>query len=151
MLPLPFIAWASRCKLILWLNTKFYNVDCTKNFLMESFRARALEFPGITHRPCLWLQVPEWEEVRHSGPRKVKMGATEQKGRMKETEEHTEMCRLPSWPHGHFWCASVLINPIPATWMSTSVSACTCLGSYGKSRDVRVSVVWLPVALWRNV
>lgn len=30
-----------------------------------------------------------------SGPRKVKMGATEQKGRMKETEEHTEMCRLP--------------------------------------------------------
>ena len=41
MLPLPFIAWASHCKLILWLNMKFYNVDCTKNFLMESFRAAA--------------------------------------------------------------------------------------------------------------
>lgn len=40
-LSLLFIVWASRCKLILLLNMKFYNVDCTKNFLMEQFRAAA--------------------------------------------------------------------------------------------------------------
>lgn len=37
-LSLLFIVWASCCKLILLLNMKFYNVDCTKNFLMEQFR-----------------------------------------------------------------------------------------------------------------
>ena len=45
-LSLLFIVWASRCKLILLLNMKFYNVDFTKNFLMEQFRAAA-NCPGI--------------------------------------------------------------------------------------------------------
>lgn len=40
-LSLLFIVWTSCCKLILLLNMKFYNVDCTKNFLMEQFRAAA--------------------------------------------------------------------------------------------------------------
>jgi len=31
-LSLLFIVWASCCKLILLLNTKFYNVDYSKNF-----------------------------------------------------------------------------------------------------------------------
>lgn len=35
------IVQASCCKLVLLLNMKFYNVDCTKNFLMEQFRAAA--------------------------------------------------------------------------------------------------------------
>lgn len=40
-LSLLFTVWASCCKLILLFNMKFYNVDCTKNFLMEQFRAAA--------------------------------------------------------------------------------------------------------------
>lgn len=56
MLPLLFIAWASCCKLILLLNMKFYNVDCTKNFLMEQFRAAA-ERSGIPRDYSLYLSV----------------------------------------------------------------------------------------------
>lgn len=36
-----FIVWESCCKLILLLNMKFYNVNRTKIFLMEQFRAAA--------------------------------------------------------------------------------------------------------------
>lgn len=40
-LSLLFIVWGSCCKFILLLNMKFYNVDYSKNFLMEQFRAAA--------------------------------------------------------------------------------------------------------------
>lgn len=40
-LSLLFIVWASCYKLILLLNMTFYNVDDSKNFLMEQFRTAA--------------------------------------------------------------------------------------------------------------